>query len=201
MAREGAQRARRALFWHRAWVVRPLNLRDPSRATHLPFFTRSPPTLAPPCTRTCHPRLLPPQPRSRSERASPESGISGSLHAPGGAVGASGRVPSSRLPSPPLGAQRHPLCHPALGPCSPWWRPGPHPRVARRLPCGPLTSGILLGRAVCTETPNTHSLRRSQLRPTWQRPAGTKAGRRTGSGRMLHTFVQRRSCLPQGRPA
>ena len=99
-------------------------------------------------------------------------------------MGASGRVPSSRLPSPPLGAQRHPLCHPALGPCSPWWRLGPHPRVARRLPCGPLTSGILLGRAVCTETPNTHSLRRSQLRPTWQRPAETKAGRRTGSGRM-----------------
>lgn len=115
-------------------------------------------------------------------------------------MGASGRVPSSRLPSPPLGAQRHPLCHPALGPCSPWWRPGPHPRVARRLPWGPLTSGILLGRAVCTETPNTHSLRRSQLRPTWQRPAETKAGRRTGSGRMLHTFVQGRSCLPQGRP-
>lgn len=94
-----------------------------------------------PYTLTCPPRLLPPRPRPRSERPSPESGISGSLHAPGGAVGASGRVPSSRLPSPPLRAQRHPLCHPALGPCSPWWRPGPHPRVARRLPCGPLTSG------------------------------------------------------------
>lgn len=118
-----------------------------SRPGHPPSLLHPEPTnFGPTCTWTCPPRLLPPLPRSRSERPPPESGISGSLHAPGGAVGASGRVLSSRLPSPPLGAQRHPLCHPALGPWSPWWRPGPHPRVARRLSCRRLTSGSFWAR-------------------------------------------------------
>ena len=79
--------------------------------------------------------------------------------------------------------------------------PGSPPACSAKTPLRALDLGILLGPAVYTETPNTHSLRRSQLRPAWRRPAGTKVGRRTGSGPVLHTFVQRRSCLPQGRPA
>lgn len=139
--------ARRALLWHRAWVVRPLNLRDPSRATHLPSFHPEPQLWHPRVTgRTCHPRLLPPRPRSRSERASPEVSASvGASTPPGerhGGLGSGSLLPKAAQSS--LGGSATSSVCPALRPLLPWWRRVPT-RVGGETPCGPLTSGILLG--------------------------------------------------------
>lgn len=112
-------------------------------------------------------------------------------------MGGLGAGPFFQAAQSSLGAQRHPLCHPALGPAPRGGAEVPT-RASRRLPCGPLTSGILLGRAVCTETPNTHSLRRSQ--PGLLGKGRQKQGRKNAravEGWMLHTFVQGRSCLPR----
>lgn len=155
----------------RAWVVKPLDLRDPSRAFHLPFFTEpsNSGTHAPDGRVTQDCSL--PAPGLPLRRAS-ESGISGSLHARGGAAGRPGRVLFPGCQSS-LRAQRHPLS-PSPRPPAPVVAPGSPP--ARR-PGSP--AGLRLGDPSwpgSLETPST--LLRSQLRPLLGKASRNK-GRKT----------------------
>lgn len=171
-----------------------------SQPGHPPsLFTRSPPTLAPRVPgRTCHPRPLPPRPRSRSGVASPESGISGASIAPEALRGPSGRVPSSRLPSPPWGLATSPS--PSPRPLLPVVAPGSPPARRAKTLRGP-DLGILLGRAVCTETPNTHSPGEANLGLHGKGRQKQRQEDALGSGRMDAPHLRPgRSCLPQGRP-